>query len=258
MAKNAIFALLAACSMYASNANAEECLEPVKETEVSASVGYSMSSGAYGNADGVQVRLGGDTSLYTFGDAELILDSGFVTDYYGYDANGVQKDSLTDISALLMYHGFANYGVGGGLNVFMYDASGAYDAGRPMELTDYAIGPVLAGTINDGIVQLHIDSSLGFGQFGSNSAGLDFLLKGRLRVGLGVSYSGFSAEAYSDAIYNYEPYGVDSFELRAGARLGYRFVDFMGANAFYEHAAYFGENENESADSFGAGLSLFF
>ncbi len=266
MLSKTLFALLASSAVnalpydaYADETLEAQACESEKETEIGANVGYGMLNGEFGNTDGVQIRVGGNTSLYTFGDVQLVLDSIFVTNYFGYEGNGVQKDSLTDAYALLMYNGFEGYSVGGGINLFFYDGSGMYLADESLELTDYAIGPSLRGTIRAEPLMLMIDYSLGFGQLGSSRSDLHFLLKNRLGVSLGIDYAGFSADAYSDLVYNYiNDLGDVSFELRYGLRAGYRFVDFMGINAFYEHAEFYGLEARESADAVGGGLSLSF
>ncbi|HII15513.1 MAG TPA: hypothetical protein HA362_04335 [Nanoarchaeota archaeon] len=266
MTPKTLLALLASSAVpalpydaYADETAEAPICESPKETEIGANAGYAMLNGEFGNTDGAQVRIGGNTSLYTFGNGQLVLDSSFITDYFGYEGNGVQKDSLTDAYALVMYNGFEGYSVGGGINLFFFDGSGMYASGQPMELTDYAIGPSLRGTIIADPVKLVLDYSLGFGQLGSNRADLDFLLKNRLGINLGIGYEGFSADVYTDLIFNYMPYSEDSsFELKYGLRVGYGFIDFMAANAFYEHAEFYGIEARDSADAVGGGFSLFF
>ncbi|MDD4877898.1 MAG: hypothetical protein PHO02_02585 [Candidatus Nanoarchaeia archaeon] len=259
MTKNALLALIAGCSMYAASANADDvCVEPVKETEIGASAAYTYNQNAFGALDAFQLRIGGSTVTNLANNLDLVLDSGYVMNYYGYGGIGLQKDSLTDTSALLMTSYECDY-FGGGLNVFYYDGFGAYSDGSDMSLTDYALGPAVRFMFVDEGTALTFDYSVGFGEYGNNRDIETFNIKNHFSIGLEYAISGFFTRAYTEMIYNYMPMASrETLEIIAGARLGYRFVDFMALSAFYEHSTVFGELTREQVESAGGAISLFF
>ncbi|MFA5887137.1 MAG: hypothetical protein WC852_00290 [Candidatus Nanoarchaeia archaeon] len=259
MAKNAILALLAACSMYSANANAEQCVDPVKETEIGATAAYTNNQNEFGNLDAFQLRIGGSTVTNVYDNLDLVLDSGYTMNYYGYENIGLQKDSVTDVSALLMTNYMCDY-FGGGLNVVYYDGFGAYDDGSDMSLTDYSIGPAARAQFLAEDMVLTFDYSIGFGEYGNNRNGETFNIKNQFGIGLDYNIiEGLYAEAYSEVVYNYMPFtSRQTLEIVAGAELSYRFVKFMALNVFYEHSRIWGEPTRENIDSVGGGLSLFF
>jgi hypothetical protein len=259
MAKNALLALLAACSMYSANANADECVECTKETEIGARAAYTYNDNSFGNLEAFQLRIGGSTVTNVYDNLDLVLDSGYTMNYYGYENIGLQKDSVTDVSALLMTNYMCDY-FGGGLNVVYYDGFGAYDDNSPMSLTDYSIGPAVRFMFVDEGASLTFDYSIGFGEYGNNRNGETFNIKNQFGIELNYNIiEGLYAEAYSEMIHNYMPFtSRQTLEIVAGAELSYRFVNFMGLNVFYEHSQIWGEPTRESIDSVGGGLSLFF
>jgi len=258
MAKNAFLALLAGCSLYAANADAEDCVELAKETEIGATAAYTLNQSAYGSSGAFQLRIGGSTNTNVYDNLDLVLDSSYIMNYYGYDNTGLQKDSLTDVSALLMTTYMCDY-FGGGINIVYYDGFGAYEDNSAMSLTDYSIGPALRAEFLAQGMALTFDYSIGFGEYGNNRDGETFNIKNQFGIGIYYHIAGFYAEAYSEIVHNYMPLaGRETLEIIAGAELSYRFVKFMALNAFYEHSMIIGEPAKQSVDSAGGGLSLFF
>lgn len=261
MAKNALLALLAACSMYAANAKADECaecVESVKETEIGATAAYTYNDNSFGVLDAFQLRIGGSTNTNVYDNLDLVLDSSYLMNYYGYENTGLQRDSVTDVSALLMTNYMCDY-FGGGINIVYYDGFGAYEDGSPMSLTDYSIGPAVRAQFLAHDMGLTFDYSIGFGEYGNNADGEAFNIKNQFGVGVNYHINGFFAEAYAKVVHNYMPFtSRQTLEIVAGAELGYRFVDFMALRAFYEHSHVIGEPTRESVESVGGGLSLFF
>lgn len=259
MAKNALLALLAACSMYSANANADECVDPVKETEIGARAAYTFNQNEFGDLGAFQLRIGGSTVTNVYDNLDLVLDSGYLMNYYGYENIGIQRDSVTDVSALLMTSYMCDY-FGGGINIVYYDGFGAYEDNSAMSLTDYSIGLAARAQFLASDMALTFDYSIGFGEYGNNRNGETFNIKNQF--GIGVDYNiieGLYAEAYSEMIHNYMPFSQrQTLEIVAGAELSYRFVNFMGLNVFYEHSRIWGEPARNSIDSVGGGLSLFF
>ena len=259
MAKNALLALLAACSMYAANAKSDECVESVKETEIGATAAYTHNDNSFGALDAFQLRIGGSTNTNVYENLDLVLDSSYLMNYYGYENTGLQRDSVTDVSALLMTNYMCDY-FGGGLNVVYYDGFGAYEDNSPMSLTDYSIGPAVRAQFLASDMALTFDYSIGFGEYGNNRNGETFNIKNQFGIELDYNIiEGLYAEAYSEMIHNYMPStSRQTLEIVAGAELSYRFVNFMGLNVFYEHSRVWGEPARENIDSVGGGLSLFF
>lgn len=258
MAKNALLALLAGCSLYAANVKADECAESPKETEIGATAAYTHNDNSFGSLDAFQLRIGGSTVTNVYDNLDLVLDTSYLMNYYGYDNVGLQRDSVTNASALLMTSYMCDY-FGGGLNVVYYDGFGAYEDDSAMSLTDYAIGPAVRAQFLASDISLTFDYSIGFGEYGNNRNGETFNIKNQFGIELDYHINGFSASAYSGVVHNYMPFtSRQTLEIVAGAELGYRFVDFMALNAFYEHSVVFGEPTRESVDSVGGGLALFF
>lgn len=258
MVSKTLTALSAALSLYAGSALAEECAAPEKETEIGAMAAYVHHESEYGDVDGVQYRIGGGTVTNLYENLDLLLESQFVSNYFDYDDIGIQKDSFTDIFASLVYTGYPDYALGGGLSVFFYDGYGSY-GDRDMQLTDYALGVFLKAAINGDYSRLSFNYALGFGEFGNNLLGENFSLKNRLVTSYDVFVDDFAANIHASTGYTYVPDTNDNnLEFVLGAWVEYRVVHYLALRAFYERMWMFGQDERQASDSVGAGVFLIF
>ncbi|MFA5887140.1 MAG: hypothetical protein WC852_00305 [Candidatus Nanoarchaeia archaeon] len=263
--KAGLAAILAAASVSASNAKAEDFVPETDDTvTIALTAGYQDNNledySSLDFSEGWQLRGQGESAVTFYPGAQLVTRGLLEIDNVNYsDGNGENLVVDTDISELWEWaHRAETYALnlGAGVNFDCRYETGNY-LEVPITKTICGAGPMIDFTIDSEYVNFGLNYALDFGTMGNNVQGFNDLMKHKLRLNLGFHLGPVDVEGYVQGEYNTAMEGAINREnlfLYGGTNAKIWVHENVALQAGYEYIWFYGDQDGVDSNTYSLGL----